>query len=77
MSANMTAAQAAAQQKAAQAAANAFNVEVFTLLGVGVLVVAARTISRTTMVGIKGLWAEYVPVHRLHADQDMTDTFAQ
>ena len=40
--------------------ADDFNTEAFTLLGVGIVVVAARTASRLTIAGISGLWAEYV-----------------
>jgi hypothetical protein len=40
--------------------ADEFNTEAFTLLGIGVLVVAVRTASRLTITGIKGLWLEYV-----------------
>jgi len=40
--------------------ATAFDTEVFTLLGIGVFVVAVRTASRVATAGIKGLWAEYV-----------------
>ncbi|EXJ81491.1 hypothetical protein A1O3_07784 [Capronia epimyces CBS 606.96] len=36
--------------------ASEFNTEAFTLLGVGVGVVAARMVSRVYMVGVKGLW---------------------
>lgn len=42
--------------------ANDFNTEAFTLLGVGVLVVAIRTASRLSITGLKGLWLEYVTV---------------
>jgi hypothetical protein len=38
--------------------ADAFNTEAFTLLGMGVLVVATRTASRLSIAGIKGLWLE-------------------
>ncbi|OCT52436.1 hypothetical protein CLCR_10220 [Cladophialophora carrionii] len=35
-----------------------FNTEAFTLLAVGVLVVATRTASRLSIAGIKGLWLD-------------------
>ncbi|EXJ95996.1 hypothetical protein A1O1_01122 [Capronia coronata CBS 617.96] len=35
-----------------------FNTEAFTLLGVGALVVVARTVSRVYLAGFKGLWAD-------------------
>ncbi|KAJ9617258.1 hypothetical protein H2200_000979 [Cladophialophora chaetospira] len=38
--------------------ANTFNQEAFTLLAVGVLVVATRTASRLSITGIKGLWPD-------------------
>jgi hypothetical protein len=40
--------------------ASAFDTEAFALLGVGVFVVAIRTVSRVSTAGFKGLWAEYV-----------------
>ncbi|KAL6249320.1 hypothetical protein RBB50_003173 [Rhinocladiella similis] len=38
--------------------ANEFNTEAFTLLAIGVLIVAIRTASRLSVTGIKGLWAD-------------------
>ncbi|KAI1610825.1 hypothetical protein EDD36DRAFT_466832 [Exophiala viscosa] len=38
--------------------ASTFDTEVFTLLGIGVFVVAVRTASRVATAGIKGLWAD-------------------
>ncbi|KAK4937760.1 hypothetical protein LTR10_021705 [Elasticomyces elasticus] len=38
--------------------ASAFDTEVFTLLGIGVFVVAVRTVSRLATAGIRGLWAD-------------------
>ncbi|EHY52289.1 hypothetical protein ABEF92_000761 [Exophiala dermatitidis] len=40
--------------------ASEFNTEAFTLLGIGVLVVVTREVSRVYMAGLKGLWLEYV-----------------
>jgi len=38
--------------------ASEFNTEAFTLLGMGVLVVAIRTASRLSIAGFKGLWLD-------------------
>merc|ERR1711939_1146163 len=38
--------------------ASEFNTEAFTLLGVGVFVVAIRTASRLSIAGFKGLWLD-------------------
>ncbi|KIW39362.1 uncharacterized protein PV06_09139 [Exophiala oligosperma] len=38
--------------------ASEFNTEAFTLLAVGVLIVAIRTASRLSVAGIKGLWLD-------------------
>ncbi|KIW21160.1 hypothetical protein PV08_01740 [Exophiala spinifera] len=38
--------------------ANEFNTEAFTLLAIGVLIVAIRTASRLSVVGLKALWLD-------------------
>lgn len=40
--------------------ADAFTREAFILLGVGIGVVTLRSIARVSLVGLKGLWVEYV-----------------
>lgn len=50
--------EAAAKMKAAMAALHAFNVEAFTLLGIGTAITALRSYARLSQVGFKGLWAD-------------------
>lgn len=47
-----------AQAAAAAAAAKQFNIEAFTLLGIGITIIALRTYARVSAVGLRRLQAD-------------------